>query len=101
MEGEVLSTGLAGKSRYETSTLIAETYFDSVSAVVLAYGKNFPDGLSGGALAYSVRAPLILTAPGSEATANLWVADREIGTAYVMGGTGALSDETVETVFER
>lgn len=97
--GEV--TRLSGKSRYETSVLIAETYFEQVSGVVLAYGKNFPDGLSGGPVAHVQGAPLILTAPGAEAAARKYASEQRLETAYIMGGTGALSEETVYQVFSK
>ena len=92
---------LAGQSRYETSTLIAKTYFDTVDTVVIAYGGNFPDGLSGGPVAYAKNAPLILTASKSEAAAAEYVADNSVMEGYIMGGTGALSEETVNKIFAK
>ena len=92
-------TRLAGKSRYDTSTLIAKTYFEDVSAVVVAYGKNFPDGLCGGPLAHAIGAPLILTATGAESAAAAYVSEIGVSSGYVLGGSGALSEATVGKVF--
>ena len=50
-----------GKTRFETSFLVASHYFpEERDEVVLVYGNNFPDGLSAGPLAYNYDAPVIL-----------------------------------------
>lgn len=55
---------VSGDDRYETSVAVAREFFGDTSAenstLVLVYGMNFPDGLSGGPLAASQNAPLIL-----------------------------------------
>ncbi len=91
---------LSGKTRYETSTLIAEKYFDSVDTVVLAYAKNFPDGLCGGPVAHAMGAPMVLTAEKSETAAAAYVAANPVSTGYILGGTAALSDGTVNKIFQ-
>ena len=48
-----------GNSRYETSVAVANTFFGEIEEVVVASGKNFPDGLCGGALAAAIDATLI------------------------------------------
>lgn len=92
---------LYGENRYETSVKIAETYFRAVDAVVITNGKNFPDGLSGGPVAYAMGAPLVLTAPKSEGIAKAYVTDHDVTAAYVLGGTSAVSESTVNKVFSR
>ena len=97
---------IKGANRYATSVAVAEAYFDAPTAAVLAYARNFPDGLCGGALAYAMGAPLILTDDlvGSDdvpyktaavdyATANC------IEQGAVLGGTGLISDATVAEIF--
>jgi putative cell wall-binding protein len=68
------STGwsaLVGKSRYETSALVANqftssAYFeDSTSVVGIATGQNWADALSGSALLAYGGGPLVLTEPGA------------------------------------
>ena len=88
-----------GSSRYDTSVEVAKTFCKDVKLAVIASGKNFPDGLCGGPIAAALNAPLILTKDkGTEAAAG-YVAANGIQSGYVLGGSGALSDETVVNVF--
>ena len=91
---------VSGKTRYETSVAVANTFFADVDAAVVASGKNFPDGLCGGPLAAAMNAPLILTADGKTDAAADYVATEAIATGFVLGGTGALADESVVDVFD-
>ena len=88
---------LAGAHRYETSVLVAKKYFDNPNTAVLAYAKNYPDGLCGGALAGTVNAPLILT----DSKYFSYAADyaKNIDKGIVLGGTGLISDKAVRSVF--
>ena len=67
--------------------------------VVLAYSHNFPDGLCGGPLAYSMGSALVLTADNKEAAAQEYVQRYEITNGIVLGGTGLIADKTVEKIF--
>ena len=89
-----------GASRYDTSVAIANTFFGNVDTAVAASGKNFPDGLCGGSFAAAMNAPLILTADGKATAASEYIQGENIGFGYVLGGNGALSDETVMQVFQ-
>ena len=95
--GEVVR--VSGKTRYETSVAVANTFFTDVEIAVTASAKNFPDGLCGGPLAAAMDAPLILTADGKAEVAASYVETNAIATGYVLGGSGALADETVVDVF--
>lgn len=95
--GEVIR--VFGSSRYDTSVEVAKTFCKDVKLAVVASGKNFPDGLCGGPLAAALNAPLVLTKDNGSDAAAAYVADNEIKAGYVLGGTGALSDETVVSVF--
>lgn len=90
---------LAGSNRFETSVLVAEKYFDDPHSAVLAYAWNFPDGLCGGPLAYSMGAPLILTMTKYESQAVKYFADKAIIEAFVLGGNGLISDASVRSIF--
>lgn len=90
---------IAGKTRYETSVKLAEKFFSNADVAVIASAKNFPDGLCGGPLAMSKNAPLILTADGKEDVAVEFMNKNNIGVGAVLGGTGAVGDDTVESVF--
>ena len=90
---------LAGGNRFETSVLVAEKYFDDPHSAVLAYAWNFPDGLCGGPLAYSMGAPLILTMTKYESQAVKYFADKAIIEAFVLGGDTLISDKSVRGIF--
>ena len=91
---------IAGNSRYETSILVAETFFENPKTMVLASAKNFPDGLCGGPLAMSKNAPLILTATGKESNAVTYAKKNEIHIGAVLGGDGLISDEATNSILE-
>ena len=95
--GEVVR--VSGKTRYETSVAVANTFFADIETVVVASGKNFPDGLCGGPLAAAMNAPLILTADAKTEAAADYVAANAVASGFVLGGTGALADESVVDVF--
>ena len=90
---------LAGANRFETSVMIAKTYFQNPETMVLAYAWNYPDGLCGGALAYSMNAPLILTMDKYEAEAATYAARKHISSGIVLGGDTLVSDAAVRTIF--
>ena len=89
---------LAGRDRYETSVLVAERFYSAPSDAVLAYARNYPDGLCGGPLAYFQQAPLILT-DGNCSWANSYMATREFTGGLVLGGSGLIEDSIVRTLF--
>lgn len=82
---------LAGSNRHETSVMVAEAFFPEARAAVAAYSLNFPDGLSGGPLAFRLKAPLLLTLSG-DGTATGYTAGQDIRGGYVLG-TGELIDD--------
>lgn len=91
-----------GADRYETSVKIAEMFFEQPESAVIAYGKNYPDGLAGGALAYSKNAPLILanseSFSGYEAASD-YTESHAIRSGLVLGGEKLISDEAVREIF--
>ena len=103
MENELAAIGsvtrVAGSSRYETSVLVAERFVQNPDAVILAYARNFPDGLCGGPLAYALGAPLILTDNSGYSTADTYVSG--ISAGIVVGGAGLISDETANQIFDK
>lgn len=86
---------LAGSNRYSTSIAVAEALFaDKLDNVVIANGKNFPDGLSGGPIAVEYEAPLILVVDGVSEHAEKYFAEENASRLVIMGGTGVISDAT-------
>lgn len=68
--------GLVGGDRYQTSYLVAKTFFGSwetasaPTSVGLATGANWPDALSGGAFMGQTGGPLLLVDPNQWLTTN-------------------------------
>ncbi len=89
---------LAGSSRYETSVMMAEAFIENPSSVVLAYARNYPDGLCGGPLAYVLGAPLILADDSGYQAADSYVTG--ITSGIVAGGTTLFPDSLARTIFD-
>lgn len=83
-----------GQNRYETSLSICKYFNLSTDTAVIANGENFPDALSGSALAAKLQAPIILT-NGKDISAQKGYLDT---TNYVnkiiLGGSGAVSEDS-------
>lgn len=89
---------VAGVNRHKTSVAVAEEFFDAekIDAVTFAYAQNFPDGLSGGPLAASLGAPMILTETSNHADAKAYRQKTTAFKSVTFGGT-ALIDENAVT----
>ena len=102
LESELKSLGsvsrLGGETRYETSVLVAQRFVQNPGAAILAYAKNFPDGLCGGPLAYALGAPLILTDTDHVDAADAYI--EGISSGIVVGGPGLISDTAVRNIFD-
>lgn len=88
-------TRYGGADRYSTAALINNAYFPAGSSdtIILANGVNFPDGLTGAALAGHIGAPLYTTSP---TCAPRPIHDSVIALGstrtIVLGGTAVLSN---------
>jgi putative cell wall-binding protein len=91
---------LAGANRYATAAAIAEqSNPNGAGTVYLASGENFPDALSGSALAAQRSAPLLLTAgstlPSETASALTALGPHDV---IILGGTSSVSDAVADAV---
>jgi putative cell wall-binding protein len=85
-------TRIQGRDRYQTSLAIAN-YLGGASEIFVATGDNFPDALSIASYAANQEIPIILTKTDSLPTGvNEFIKDNGITKAYVIGGTGVISD---------
>lgn len=92
---------LAGRNRYTTSAAVARAFYgDRSSSAVLVSGLNFPDGLSGGPLAISLYAPVMLTDNGDFAVSAFYGKDTGLKNAVVMGGKTLIDDSVVDKVID-
>lgn len=82
----------AGANRYATGAAINHDAFTASDTVYLASGKNFPDALSGAALAGRDKAPLYII-PGECVPAPVLADITALGakTIRILGGTSAVS----------
>lgn len=88
-----------GSTREETSALIAARYFTQPDRVCIAYSRDFSDALCGGPLAYALGAPMLLVNSGKESHAGDYIASHSITSGYILGGTSAVSEKSVEIIF--
>lgn len=100
---------ISGSDRYATSTAVADFFFATPFAVMIATGTNFPDALAGGPLAGSTLLspagmPLLLTKPTSVPPALASYLTLHAGSiddttsGYLLGGKSAVSTATEDTV---
>jgi len=89
---------VAGENRYETAVSIAEMYGE-VDKVFVASGQNFPDALTGAALAGTEGYPVLLT-KGDAVPAVLadYLADTSPSEVVVLGGPDAVSEAVYAAV---
>ena len=88
-----------GSGRELTSVEVAKKFFPEAKAAALASSLSFPDGLSGGPVAYAMNMPLLLTRETKESVAESYVNTNGIIEGYVIGGTDAVADVTARAVF--
>lgn len=91
---------LAGVSRYETSVEVAKAFFGEADLdyAVLAYGQNFPDGLSGAPLALSYDAPIVLVANGAFKDAKTYLNNAGLKNVFVLGGPLLISNNVAKSM---
>lgn len=87
-----------GINRYETSSALADEFFTGAKIAVLAYGNNFPDGLSGAPLAFAYEAPLVLASSTNTNAAQDYVISNGIKTVITLGGPSLISDNAVNKI---
>ncbi len=86
---------VAGGNRYETAAAVAASYPAGVRRVYLASGADFPDALSGAALAAHEGAPLLLGEPTGLPSSTRQQLDRLNPTEIVvLGGSKAINTAT-------
>ena len=92
-----------GSTRYETSIAVARRFFgNDAETAVLAYGQNFPDGLSGSPIASALREPIILAKNDNNVINNIAAYTKSAGIkkAIVFGGSGLISDANVKKIIQ-
>ena len=90
---------VAGSDRYATNAAADASIAGPVGTLVVAAGGNFPDALSGAALAGHLGTAMLLVGPGGLSTAQQALITR-LAPAHVdvLGSTSAVSDQTLNSV---
>ncbi|WP_440711145.1 cell wall-binding repeat-containing protein [Herbiconiux sp. YIM B11900] len=84
-------TRIGGADRYEVAAAVADRYFPDSSEVFLATGATYSDALTGGVLAASRDAPLLLSRPDCVPAATLDLIDSpSVTAATLLGGPASL-----------
>lgn len=92
-------TRIGGENRYETSLNICRYFKLSSDSAFIASGTNFPDALSGSALAAKMNAPIILTDGYDIAKQKQYLDQTDYKKLTLLGGTGSISSD-VENILE-
>nr|MCR5181517.1 cell wall-binding repeat-containing protein [Clostridia bacterium] len=91
-------TRVGGKNRFETSLNVAKTFFPGThDHMMMVYAKDFPDGLSGGALAYQYDAPVLLATSDNVSAAVAYRGLSSAARSITMGGPKLISDNAIFT----
>lgn len=90
----------AGADRFATSQAIATEFQKTENnGIILAFGLNFPDALSGSALSHKYKMPVLLVGSQPADVSNaIGFIENSVGkdkTIYILGGTAGISDSTV------
>lgn len=91
---------ISGTDRYETNLNILKT-FDSdfdFATCYLSTGVNYPDALSGSALAAKNKAPIILTKNSLNQSAKSYLEGKNIEKIVGLGGSGVISDNFLKSL---
>lgn len=92
---------IAGANRFATSKAITDKFFyEGSDALIIASGDDFPDGLTGGAVALAKQAPIILVNDMNIAGAKAYAERFGINQLIIIGGNGAVSDSIVENIIK-
>ena len=98
---------IEGDNRYATSRAVANQFFEKSQGgatyitsydLVLAYGRNFPDGLAGGVLAYKLGTPLLLADNKNYTHAGSHRYFYGGFRGFVLGGPSLISDGTANWI---
>lgn len=90
---------VSGSNRYLTSVAVAQKFFKTESkSAVLAYALNYPDGLSGGPLAMSLEAPLLLVDNNGYKDAMVFADKAGINKGVVLGGPTLISNKVANAI---
>ena len=86
---------IGGQTRYDTSLDICKYFNSNSNSAILANGANFPDALSGSALASKLSAPIMLTDGRDISNQKSYIDEKGYKDIYLLGGLNSV-DLSVE-----
>lgn len=93
---------IAGVNRYSTAVEISKASYGQSDVAILVQARNFPDALAAGPLAYTYRAPILLTSTIGLNDRTLSELERlQVKKVILMGGEGAISREVERNLQNR
>ena len=78
--------------------MIAEAFFEKPDGAVVAFAKNYPDGLCGGPMAMTYNCPLILTTSKTTQEAQKYASEIKATNTVTFGGASLISDKSLDTI---
>ncbi|UWG96961.1 cell wall-binding repeat-containing protein [Dehalobacter sp. DCM] len=93
-------TRLDGDNRYDTNLAVIQHYADSLNFThcYTATGENYPDALSGSALAAMTSAPVFLTGNPAPAPLLTFIQDREVTSITAFGGIEVIPSDVLNSL---
>ena len=88
-----------GRTRYETSALIAYEFFKTTKMAVFTSGKVFTDGFCSGVYAAHIGCPMLLVNKGNTDAAKGYVVDKKIIFGIVVGSETVIDNITANSLF--
>ncbi|TGE34358.1 cell wall-binding repeat-containing protein [Desulfosporosinus sp. Sb-LF] len=90
----------SGMDKYDSAIAIAEGMNADLNTVFVATGENFPDALAGSVLAARTNSPIVLVSKELPTVAQNFLKSKigQIRETMVLGGTGVVSDKTMESI---
>ncbi|OFI05872.1 N-acetylmuramoyl-L-alanine amidase LytC precursor [Clostridium acetireducens DSM 10703] len=82
---------IQGKDRYETSMNVCKYFSLDSNAVFISSGRNFPDALSGSALAAKYNSPVLLVDDNHIRPQKAYLDSSKYNLQFMLGGLGSVS----------
>ncbi|MBQ0005300.1 MAG: cell wall-binding repeat-containing protein [Clostridiales bacterium] len=93
---------LWGATRFDTSIAVANEFIsNNADCMILAYGLNFPDGLSAGPFAAAMNAPIVLATPSAASGATSFAREHGINSTFAIGGPTFLTPATTAGIISQ
>ncbi|NMB10290.1 MAG: cell wall-binding repeat-containing protein [Tissierellia bacterium] len=89
---------VSGKTRYETAANLSRK-FTEADNIILVSGEDFPDALVSSSIAFSLKAPILLTSKDNIPNETLEEINRLNPTnIYIVGGEGSIHSESLKSL---